>query len=230
MRQAQLDAGQAGRHSGADRPTGSGKTTTLFLLAKLNVESVNIMTLRGSGRVSGSDDAPDLGERNGKDGFRNGIARSCARPDIILVGEIRDRDTAEMAFGSNDRPQVFTTLHTNIGVGDFPAPARHRHRAGHHGCNIIGIIAQRLVRFCASIARKLTRRPRKNDCCSAGYRCRFSRSFAGGLSPLQSPGYRAAPQSWKSAHGQRSGTNWSRAGLTRELREGGQYQEFPLAR
>ena len=90
----------------------------------------------GPGRVPGDDDAPDLGQRGrAKLDFANGI-RSMMRqdPDIILVGEVRDQDTAEMAFrAAMTGHQVFTTLHTNSALGAFPAAARHRHPARHHG-------------------------------------------------------------------------------------------------
>jgi Flp pilus assembly CpaF family ATPase len=55
-------------------------------------------------------------------------------PDIILVGEIRDAETAEMAFrAAMTGHQVYSTLHTNSAIGAIPAPARHRHPARHHG-------------------------------------------------------------------------------------------------
>ena len=130
-------------------PTGSGKTTTLYsLLSQLNVESVNIMTLEDPVEYPVTMMRQTSVNEAAKMDFANGI-RSIMRqdPDIILVGEIRDHDTAEMAFrAAMTGHQVFTTLHTNSALGAFPrlldigiAPAI---LAG----NMIGVIAQRLVR------------------------------------------------------------------------------------
>ncbi len=88
-------------------PTGSGKTTTLYsILNRINVEGINIMTLEEPVeypmpliRQTSVNEAVKLD-------FANGI-RSMMRqdPDVILVGEIRDQDTAEMAFPRrDDRP------------------------------------------------------------------------------------------------------------------------------
>jgi type IV pilus assembly protein PilB len=80
--------------------------------------------------------------------FSNGI-RSLMRqdPDIILVGEIRDHDTAEMALrAAMTGHQVFSTLHTNSSLGSIA----RLHDLGiiedMFASNLIGIIAQRLVR------------------------------------------------------------------------------------
>jgi type II secretory ATPase GspE/PulE/Tfp pilus assembly ATPase PilB-like protein len=68
-------------------------------------------------------------------------------PDIILVGEIRDKDTAEMAFrAAMTGHQVFTTLHTNSALGVFPRLMDIGIQPGILSGNIIGVIAQRLVR------------------------------------------------------------------------------------
>jgi type II secretory ATPase GspE/PulE/Tfp pilus assembly ATPase PilB-like protein len=130
-------------------PTGSGKTTTLYsMLSHLNNETVNIMTLEDPVeypvtlmRQSSVNEAIKLD-------FANGI-RSIMRqdPDIILVGEIRDRDTAEMAFrAAMTGHQVFTTLHTNSALGVFPRLTDIGIQPGILSGNIIGVIAQRLVR------------------------------------------------------------------------------------
>jgi general secretion pathway protein E/type IV pilus assembly protein PilB len=82
--------------------------------------------------------------------FVNGI-RSIMRqdPDIILVGEVRDRDTAEMAFrAAAAGHQVFTTLHTNSALGAFPGCSTSASCDIIAG-NVIGIIA-RLVRMLCS--------------------------------------------------------------------------------
>ncbi|HZP91712.1 MAG TPA: GspE/PulE family protein [Burkholderiales bacterium] len=130
-------------------PTGSGKTTTLYsLLAKLNVESVNIMTLEDPVEYPVALMRQTSVNETARMDFANGI-RSIMRqdPDIILVGEIRDRDTAEMAFrAAMTGHQVFTTLHTNSALGAFPRLLDIGIVPDIMAGNIIGVIAQRLVR------------------------------------------------------------------------------------
>jgi len=130
-------------------PTGSGKTTTLYsVLNHLNNETVNIMTLEdpveypmGMIRQTSVNDAVRLD-------FASGI-RSMLRqdPDIILVGEIRDEDTAAMAFrAAMTGHQVFSTLHANSALGSIPRLIDMGIRPDIMAGNIIGILAQRLVR------------------------------------------------------------------------------------
>jgi type II secretory ATPase GspE/PulE/Tfp pilus assembly ATPase PilB-like protein len=130
-------------------PTGSGKTTTLYsLLAQVNDESVNIMTLEDPVEypltLMRQTSVSDVARMD----FANGI-RSIMRqdPDIILVGEVRDKETAEMAFrAAMTGHQVFTTLHTNSALGAFPRLLDIGILPDIMAGNIIGIIAQRLVR------------------------------------------------------------------------------------
>jgi type II secretory ATPase GspE/PulE/Tfp pilus assembly ATPase PilB-like protein len=134
-------------------PTGSGKTTTLYsLLNHLNTENVNIMTLEdpveypmGMIRQTSVNESVRLD-------FASGI-RSILRqdPDIVLVGEIRDEETATMAFrAAMTGHQVFSTLHTNSALGAIPRLLDIGIRPDIMAGNIIGIIAQRLVRkLCA---------------------------------------------------------------------------------
>ncbi len=130
-------------------PTGSGKTTTLYsMLNYRNDESVNIMTLEDPVeypmpmiRQTSLNEAAKLD-------FANGI-RSMMRqdPDIILVGEIRDEETAEMAFrAAMTGHQVFSTLHTNSALGAIPRLLDIGVKPQIMAGNIIGIVAQRLVR------------------------------------------------------------------------------------
>ncbi len=130
-------------------PTGSGKTTTLYsMLMHLNNEAVNIMTLEdpveyptGLIRQTSINEAVKLD-------FANGI-RSLLRqdPDIILVDEIRDEETAEMAFrAAMTGHQVFTTLHTNSAVSAITRLMDIGIHPGMMAGNVIGVIAQRLVR------------------------------------------------------------------------------------
>ena len=130
-------------------PTGSGKTTTLYsVLNHVNTESVNIMTLEDPVeypipliRQSSVNEAAKLD-------FASGI-RSMMRqdPDIILVGEIRDHPTAEMSFrAAMTGHQVYSTLHTNSAIGAIPRLLDIGILPDIMAGNIIGIIAQRLVR------------------------------------------------------------------------------------
>ncbi len=130
-------------------PTGSGKTTTLYsILNYRNDEAVNIMTLEDPVEYPfPMIRQTSLGEAVKLD-FATGI-RSLMRqdPDIILVGEIRDEATAEMAFrAAMTGHQVYSTLHTNTALGAIPRLLDIGLKPGILAGNIIGIIAQRLVR------------------------------------------------------------------------------------
>ena len=130
-------------------PTGSGKTTTLYsLLAQVNDETVNIMTLEDPVEYPLTLMRQTSVNEVARMDFANGI-RSIMRqdPDIILVGEVRDRETAEMAFrAAMTGHQVFTTLHTNSALGAFPRLLDIGIQPAIMAGNIIGVIAQRLVR------------------------------------------------------------------------------------
>lgn len=130
-------------------PTGSGKTTTLYAaLSTINQPEINIITIEdpieyqmdGVGQIQVN---PKIGLT-----FAAGL-RSIVRqdPDVILIGEIRDRETAEIAIQSSLTGHlVFSTLHTNdaasavtrlidMGIEPFLVTS-----------SVIAIIAQRLVR------------------------------------------------------------------------------------
>ncbi len=130
-------------------PTGSGKTTALYsMLNHLNTEHVNIMTLEDPVeypmemiRQTSVNEAVKLD-------FANGVRTMMRQdPDIILVGEIRDSDTAEMAFrAAMTGHQVFSTLHTNSAVGVIPRLLDTGIPPDIMSGNIIGVMGQRLVR------------------------------------------------------------------------------------
>ena len=130
-------------------PTGSGKTTTLYsVLGHLNEEGVNIMTLEDPVEYPLPMVRQTSVSEVAKMDFAEGI-RSLMRqdPDIILVGEIRDHDTAEMAFrAAMTGHQVFSTLHTNSAIQSIPRLLDMNVKTNVLAGNIIGIIAQRLVR------------------------------------------------------------------------------------
>src|SRR4029434_3642528 len=104
-------------------PTGSGKTTTLYsLLSQVNDETVNIMTLEDPVEypltLMRQTSVHEVARMDFADGIRSIMRQD---PDIILVGEVRDKETAEMAFrAAMTGHQVFTTLHTNSALGAFP--------------------------------------------------------------------------------------------------------------
>ena len=104
-------------------PTGSGKSTTLYgLLSMLNQPGVNIVTLEDPVEyfmdgVNQAQVRPEIGLT-----FASGL-RSILRqdPNIIMVGEVRDKETAELAVNSALTGHlVFSTLHTNSAVGAIP--------------------------------------------------------------------------------------------------------------
>ncbi|WP_300453638.1 GspE/PulE family protein [Accumulibacter sp.] len=130
-------------------PTGSGKTTTLYsVLNHINSEGVNIMTLEDPVEYPMTLVRQTSAAESVKLDFANGI-RSIMRqdPDIILVGEVRDAETAEMALrAAMTGHQVYSTLHTNSAIGAIPRLLDIGILPDIMAGNIIGIIAQRLVR------------------------------------------------------------------------------------
>jgi len=130
-------------------PTGSGKTTTLYAgLSKLNTREKNIITvedpieyqLAGVGQIQVN---PKIDLT-----FANGL-RSILRqdPDIIMVGEIRDGETAEIAVQSAlTGHMVFSTLHTNDSAGALTRLVEMGIEPFLAASSIVGILAQRLVR------------------------------------------------------------------------------------
>ena len=130
-------------------PTGSGKTTTLYsILNHINGEGVHIMTLEDPVEYPMALVRQTSVAESAKLDFVNGI-RSMMRqdPDVILIGEIRDAETAEMAFrAAMTGHQVYSTLHTNSAIGAMPRLLDIGVLPDIMAGNIIGIVAQRLVR------------------------------------------------------------------------------------
>ena len=130
-------------------PTGSGKTTTLYsILHHLNTEAVNIMTLEDPVEYPTALIRQISINETARLDFADGI-RSLMRqdPDIILVGEIRDEDTASMAFrAALTGHQVFSTLHANSALGSIPRLLDIGLQPEIIAGNLIGVIAQRLAR------------------------------------------------------------------------------------
>lgn len=130
-------------------PTGSGKTTTLYsALTEINSTEKNIVTIEDPVEY----ELPLIRQSavNPKAGltFANGL-RSILRqdPDIIMVGEIRDRETAEIAIqAALTGHLVFSTLHTNDAVSALARLTDIGVETFLLSSSIIGILAQRLVR------------------------------------------------------------------------------------
>ena len=130
-------------------PTGSGKTTTLYAaLSRLDRKQKNIITvedpieyqLSGVGQIQVNAKI-DLT-------FANGL-RSILRqdPDVIMVGEIRDQETAEIAIQSAlTGHMVFSTLHTNDAAGGLTRLVEMGIEPFLAASSVVGILAQRLVR------------------------------------------------------------------------------------
>jgi len=130
-------------------PTGSGKTTTLYsALAEINDPGINISTaedpieydLAGINQIQANKDI-------GLDFAR--ILRAFLRqdPDVILVGETRDKETAHIAVeAALTGHLVFTTLHTNSAAGSFTRLNEMGVEPFLVSSSTIGVMAQRLAR------------------------------------------------------------------------------------
>lgn len=130
-------------------PTGSGKTTTLYAVMNyINSLDLNIMTLEDPVEFELSLIRQSQIREGSQMTFADGI-RTLMRqdPDVILVGEVRDADTATMALrAAMTGHQVYTTLHTNDAAGAIPRLQDLGMKPSMMSGNIIGIVAQRLGR------------------------------------------------------------------------------------
>ncbi|QQG45670.1 MAG: type II/IV secretion system protein [Candidatus Sungiibacteriota bacterium] len=133
----------------ATGPTGSGKTTTLYsILEILNIPGVNISTIEDPieyriPRINQTQVHPDIGLS-----FANGL-RSLLRqdPNILMVGEIRDNETAGLAINAALTGHlVLSTLHTNSAAGALPRLLDMKVEPFLIASTVTAIISQRLVR------------------------------------------------------------------------------------
>jgi len=164
-------------------PTGSGKTTTLYsLLNMLRGEDVNIVTIEDpvEYRIAKINQV-QVQEKQGL-GFAQ-ILRSVLRqdPDIIMVGEIRDRETAEIAIqAAMTGHLVLTTLHANDAISAVARLADMGVEPYKIGPALLGVTAQRLARRLCPKCRKADdktpyyRAAACEDCDLCGYRGRVS--------------------------------------------------------
>ncbi len=130
-------------------PTGSGKTTTLYaFLRTINNPEIKIITLEDpiEYRIEGIEQT-QVADQSGYT-FANGL-RAIVRqdPDVILVGEVRDLETADIALqAALTGHLVLSTLHTNDAVGAVPRLINLGVKAVSIGPALTLVIAQRLVR------------------------------------------------------------------------------------
>jgi len=130
-------------------PTGSGKTTTLYAcLSEINAPDINILTVEDP--VEYQLEGISQTQVNSKIDltFASGL-RSFLRhdPDVIMVGEIRDRETAEVAItASLTGHLVFSTVHTNDAAGGITRLIDMGIEPFLVASSLVGLLAQRLVR------------------------------------------------------------------------------------
>ena len=130
-------------------PTGSGKSTTLYTaLSELNTDGVNIITVEDP--VEADVPGTNQVQVNEKAGLTFASAlRSILRqdPDIIMIGEIRDQETAEIAVKASITGHlVVSTLHTNSSASTITRLSDMGVENYMIADSVVGIIAQRLVR------------------------------------------------------------------------------------
>ncbi|MFW6067504.1 MAG: GspE/PulE family protein [Myxococcota bacterium] len=151
-------------------PTGSGKTTTLYAcLSKINTPDKNILTvedpveyeLKGIGQMQ---IRPKIG-LNFASGLRSFLRQD---PDVIMVGEIRDTETAEIAIhASLTGHLVFSTLHTNDAPGAVTRLVEMEIQPFLIASSLMAVLAQRLVRRLCPLCR-VPYRPSEQDLRSLG--------------------------------------------------------------
>jgi len=130
-------------------PTGSGKSTTLYaVLMKLHRPEIRILTAENPVEYV----YDELSQSEVNDAIGNtfaGYLRAFLRhdPEIIMVGEIRDQETAEMAFRAAQTGHLLlSTLHTNSAIATLPRLLDLKIESSLIASSLIGVMSQRLVR------------------------------------------------------------------------------------
>jgi len=145
-------------------PTGSGKTTTLYsVLSKLNTTRVNILTLEDpvEYQIAGTNQVqinPDVGLT-----FATGLRAFLRQdPNIILVGEIRDKETTDLAIqASLTGHLVFSTLHTSSASGALPRLFDMGAETFLLASTMNAIVGQRIARRICNHCRRESKPPRE---------------------------------------------------------------------
>jgi len=186
-------------------PTGSGKTTTLYsILKELSTPEVHIATLEEPVEYQMELVRQTAVQDGGGVGFAEGV-RGLLRmdPDIILIGEVRDAETAAMALrAAMTGHQVYATLHSNDALGALARMADlELNPRGLEG-NLSGLVAQRLVRrlcphclaarkpdedekaLIASCGLRLDSLPDASGCAACGHTGRLGRTAIAEVLPI----------------------------------------------
>lgn len=151
-------------------PTGHGKTTTLYAaMSELNRESINILTIENPIEYSiagiGQTQVNDKADMTFARGLRAILRQD---PDVVMVGEIRDLETAQTAVhASLTGHLVMSTVHTNTAVGAVTRLVDIGVEPFLIASSVVGILAQRLVRVLC------------NECKSASEPNALERMFLG---------------------------------------------------
>ena len=147
-------------------PTGSGKTTTLYAaMTQLNETSRNILTVEDPIEY----DLPGVGQTQVNTKVDMTFARGLRAilrqdPDVVMVGEIRDLETAEIAIqASLTGHLVLSTLHTNSAVGAITRLNDMGVESFLLSSSLVGVIAQRLVRVLCEHCKEATE-PNHAEC------------------------------------------------------------------
>lgn len=163
-------------------PTGSGKTTTLYAaLMQINSKDKHILSIEDP--IENEIEGVDQEQVNVKSGMTFATSlRAMLRqdPDVIMVGEIRDFETADIALrAAMTGHLVFSTLHTNSAVGAIARLVDIGVEAYMVSSTVIGVMAQRLVRKICERCR-VEIEPDPNEVRKFGRKVQFAKVFKGG--------------------------------------------------
>jgi type IV pilus assembly protein PilB len=138
-------------------PTGSGKSTTLYsMLMKLQRPEIRILTAEDPVEYV----YPDLSQFEVNEDIGNTFAhflRAFLRhdPEVIMVGEIRDEPTAEMAFRAAQTGHfLLSTMHTNSAIAALPRLLDLKIEPSLIASSLIGVMSQRLIRRICTVCRE----------------------------------------------------------------------------
>ena len=148
-------------------PTGSGKTTTLYsCLTRINRPEINILTIEDPVEYQ----LPGIGQMQVNTKIDFTFARGLRAilrqdPDVVLIGEIRDLETAEIAVqASLTGHLVFATIHTNDAASTFTRLTDMGIEPFLSSSSVVAVLAQRLVRtLCKHCKAPYTPRPHELD-------------------------------------------------------------------